>query len=179
MNAYATLKMEYELLLDKNVALTEEIAELKEWMGEDKLAEMSVSRRAAELVYITNEAGSKSYGYTEAQLLDALHRLWGNCNVQLEANLAKTTRAMQAAIDAGVIAMSENQRLTKHIEDYEEENVALKRIKEAAQRVANDESEGLIHFAVIGELRDALLTAEEPFTGGTVPTYFSEQDRKE
>ena len=46
---------------------------------------------------------------------------------QLEVDLAKTTRAMQAAIDAGGMAMSENQRLTKIVEDYEEENAALKR----------------------------------------------------
>ena len=45
---------------------------------------------------------------------------------QLETDLAKTTRAMQAAIDAGGIAMSENARLTKHVEDYEEEVGALK-----------------------------------------------------
>ena len=36
------------------------------------------------LVYITNEAESKSHGYTEAQLLDALRRLWGAENAALK-----------------------------------------------------------------------------------------------
>ena len=40
------------------------------------------------------------------------------------------------------------------------EIVALKRMKDVARRVADDESEGMIHFAIIGELRDTL-TAEE------------------
>ena len=62
--------------------------------------------------------------------------------------------------------MLEDARIAKFIAEILRdnrfaENVALKRIKEAAQRVADDESEGLIHFAVIGELRDALLAAEE------------------
>ena len=70
-----------------------------------------------------------------------------------------------------------------------DEIAALKRIKEAAQRVADDESEGLIHFAVIGELRDALLTEKalgrpgtqlagtrKPMIGGTEITA-EEQER--
>ena len=59
-----------------------------------------------------------------AQVVD--YETWLEGRVaQLEVDLAKTTRAMQAAIDAGGMAMSENQRLTKIVEDYEEENANL------------------------------------------------------
>ena len=59
-----------------------------------------------------------------AQVVD--YETWLEGRVALlEVDLAKTTRAMQAAIDAGGMAMSENQRLTKIVEDYEEENANL------------------------------------------------------
>ena len=106
-----------------------------------------------------------------AQVVD--YETWLEGRVALlEVDLAKTTRAMQAAIDAGGMAMSENQRLTKIVEDYEEEIETLKREKEELWktiRITADELEGHVDEenpevnlgGCLDGLRNALLTAEE------------------
>ena len=125
-----------------------------------------------------------------------------------DVNLIKENATLQNQLS---VAMSENQRLTKHVEDYEAENAALKResiwtgkrieirrgdswLREGHKGTAvgepvfvqqnwlpvlwDDEEDPI--FSKLAAI--ALLTAEEQipeFAGGTVPTYFSEQDREE
>ena len=62
-----------------------------------------------------------------------------------DVNLIKENATLQNQLS---VAMSENQRLTKHVDDYEEEVAALKRDNERLQMA-------------LGDFDDALLTAEE------------------
>ena len=58
------------------------------------------------------------------------------------------------------VAMSENQRLTKHVEDYEEENAALKRFRQDVYNAYTPNKHcNIVKLENI--LKKALLTTEE------------------
>ena len=76
---------------------------------------------------------------------------------QLEADLAKTSRAMQAAIDAGVMAVAENAALKRENEAFGDFANTIAYTSDGKRR----SSLGLTFTKALEDLRDALLK-EQP-----------------
>ena len=94
--------------------------------------------------------------------------------VLLEAENNALSELLSPLVDVELerdVAMSENQRLTKIVEDYEEENAALKRENEAFGDFANTiaytsdgkrrSSLGLTFTKALEDLKNALLKEQE------------------
>ena len=82
---------------------------------------------------------------------------------QLEAENEALSNLLSSLVDVELerdVAMSENQRLTKHVEDYEEENAALKRFRQDVYNAYTPNKHcNIVKLENI--LKKALLTTEE------------------